>query len=102
MKIQIPIFKKNFKNKKSEINPNIYWNYVLYLTVVLILGAFAFGFYVFIRIDKDFTTISDEQKEKTSTLKKERIDNILKYFEEREQKSIEILNSPAGIVDPSI
>ncbi len=93
--------KKNFK--KKVFNPNFYWVLLIYGTLFLSLLFLFFGYYLFRQISKEpvlGTTTLDYQQIKT--VKKERIDAVLKYFSEREKKSNQILNSPSPLVDPSL
>lgn len=101
MEIKFLKNKKVFKKKEIETDPNLYWKYVLLVTFILILVSCAFGFYLFSKTNKNlmFPTVNlDEQ----GAIKKERLDNVLEYFKERENKSIEISNSPSPISDPSL
>jgi len=50
----------------------------------------------------DASVLSVPGASEQETIKKERIDKILEYFSEREKKSIEIINSPSPIIDPSL
>jgi hypothetical protein len=102
MKINFFKLKKNFKKKRSEINPNIYWNYLLYITLVFILCAFAFGLYIFMETNEDLTIQAVEEGDQFSKIKKERIDIVLEYFSKKKEKSFDILNYPLDIVDPSL
>ncbi|OGI71358.1 hypothetical protein A3B84_00645 [Candidatus Nomurabacteria bacterium RIFCSPHIGHO2_02_FULL_35_13] len=101
MEIKFLKKKKNFTKGDLNTKPDLYWRYILYMTFTLIFASFAFGLYLFIKINKESNLPvinTDEQK----TIKKERIDKVLEYFEERKNKSIEILNSPSPIIDPSL
>ena len=93
--------KKKFRKGGSGVKPNLYWKYILYVTFFLIIGSFVFGFYFFMKTNEQLTlpTIKTSKKE---TIKKERLNDVLKYFTEREKKSTEILNTPSPIIDPSL
>jgi hypothetical protein len=93
--------KNQFRKKGIDIKPDLYWMYILSLTFILILLAFIFGLYLFININKEMV-LPVANIEKDSALKKERFKKVLEYFDQREIKSIEILNSPSPIVDPSL
>ena len=104
--MQIKLFKKekNFQNKKESfwLDINLYWKFAVCFIFLVAVGAYFFGYYLFVKINEesDFGVTAD--KGQTQTVKKERIDKVLQYFSEREKKSAEILNSPAPIIDPSL
>ena len=93
--------KKKFKKGGLGIKPDLYWRYILYTTFALIFLSSVFGLYLFMKINNEpippVVNVNGE-----NSIKKERIDKVLEYFSEREKKSIEILNSPSPIVDPSL
>lgn len=103
MNINIEFLKKKKKFTKggSGLKPDLYWRYVLLITFLLVLLSFVFGFFLFLDVtkDRDFSAISVNERD---TLKKEKINSVLFYFKERENKSNEILNSPSVVVDPSL
>ncbi len=101
IKIKIPKRKRNFRKKKSEINPNIYWNYLLYLTFFLIVASFAFGTYAFLWVNKGPGDSAAEPAYKNA-VGKDRMDQVLDIFSKRNIRSMEITNSPAPVVDPSL
>jgi hypothetical protein len=92
---------KKFKKASLIIKPDLYWRYLIYMTFFLILVSCVFGFYLFIKINKEpiLPVVSTGGE---GLIKKERINKVLEYFKERENKSIEILNSPSPIIDPSL
>ena len=93
--------KKKFRKGGLGIRPDLYWRYILYMTFTLILFSCVFGVYFFMKINKGpVLPVADTSEQEA--IKKERFDKILEYFSEREKKSIEILNSPSPIVDPSL
>ena len=102
--MQIKFFKlkkeKNFKKKSSEIRPYFYWSLIFYMGLGLTLLAFAFGFYFFRQINKEYVSANSTKGQET--VKRERIQKVLEYFSLREEKSQKILNSPAPVIDPSL
>lgn len=102
MKIYFPKKEKSFRKKSSEINVQLYWNIIFYLGFVLMLAASAFGFYFFRQITSVSVLEESGGSKQTETVKKERIEKVLEYFAEKKQKSNQILNSPAPVVDPSL
>jgi len=93
--------KKKFRKGGIGIKPDLYWRYILYMTFSLIVIFCVFGLYLFWEINNESITPAVDTLEQ-DTVKKERIDKVLEYFLEREEKSVEILNSPSPIIDPSL
>ncbi|MEK7060148.1 MAG: hypothetical protein AAB970_00810 [Patescibacteria group bacterium] len=93
--------KKKFKKGGLGIKPDLYWRYILYMTFILIFLSCAFGLYFFIKTNEKpiIPTVGVNGQD---TIKKERFDKVLEYFSEREKKSLQILNSPSPIIDPSL
>ena len=54
------------------------------------------------KMAKEFDLNIEQENDKKEITQKERIKNVLEYFLEREKKSIEIINSPSPIIDPSL
>ncbi len=100
MQIKFLKKKKKFVKGGSNIKPDLYWRCILYMTFALILISCAFGLYLFLKINQESTTNSTIVNNQ-EIIKKERLNKVLEYFKERENKSIEILNSPSPIIDPS-
>lgn len=94
--------KKSFKKESFSVNPNTYFRFVVAIAFGVVLVGFGLGFYTF----KEFGTESIEKVYKSNDSvelsKKEKIEKVLEYFSVREQKSVEIINSPAPVVDPSL
>jgi len=101
MEIKFLKKKKKFIKGGLSIKPDLYWRYILYMTFTLIFISCAFGLYLFIKINRELTSPITNINEQ-EIIKKERLDEVLKYFKKRENKSIEILNSPSPIIDPSM
>jgi len=93
--------KRDFIKEDMDIKPSLYWRYILYMTFVLIIISCIFGAYLFMKVNKKLDLPNINLSEQ-GIVKKERINKVLEYFKEREDKSIEILNSPSPIVDPSL
>lgn len=53
MKIKFPKIKKHFKKDSSEIKPDLYWKIILNSSFVFIVLFCVFGYYNFIRINKE-------------------------------------------------
>lgn len=101
--MQIKFFKtkKNFKKKNLELNPYLYWKLIVLSAIILTTGAFVFGYYTFIQTQED-STDSIKNSINKKPIEKERIEKVLDYFSLREKKSVQIINSPSPVVDPSL
>jgi len=102
----IKFFKKgnNFAKKKDGffLSINFYWRLaVLFIFLMALISAF-FGYYFFRQINEELIKEEANAISPAETVKKERIEKVLEYFSLRKQKSDEILNSPAPIIDPSL
>lgn len=102
MKLEIPKFKKSFKKESFSVNPNTYFRYVIIISFAVILVGFGFGFYSFKEFGSDSSSTTNNYEKTIELSKKEKIKKVLEYFSERENKSIEIVNSPAPVTDPSL
>jgi len=101
MEIKFLQKKKVFKKVGSQIRPDLYWGYILLLVFIIIFVSLVLGFLLFIKVNKE-SELSIESTGGQESIKKERLDEALKFFENRKNKSIEILNSPSPIIDPSL
>ncbi|MCX6752040.1 MAG: hypothetical protein NTZ87_00865 [Candidatus Nomurabacteria bacterium] len=106
--MQIKFFKKEKKFKKQKeslwLNINVYWKLAVgFMFLIIILSGF-FGYYSFQKINKESETVSSgtDANSQIETVKKEKIDKVLEYFSQRKDKSSQILNSPAPVIDPSL
>lgn len=99
---KINIKKNNIKKENFQPNPNLYWKIILYTIFLLILISFAFGFYFFTRTNKEMISLDENIKKQSEIVQKDRIEKVLEYFSERENKSAIILNSASPVVDPSL
>ena len=93
--------KKKFKKEKFQINPNLYWRYLLLFAAILIGAAFLFGFFVFESVKRNSLVSPDYSNEREATGQKERIIQMIEYFDDRERKRQEIISSPSAVTDPS-
>ncbi|KKQ27693.1 MAG: hypothetical protein US45_C0015G0009 [Candidatus Nomurabacteria bacterium GW2011_GWA1_37_20] len=104
--MMIKFFKKekNFKKEKESLwlNINFYWKLAVCFMFLIFLLSFVFGYRLFMRINKESTFSIDDGSGKVETVKKEEIEKVLEYFSLREQKSNQILNFPAPVIDPSL
>jgi|SRR3990167_6140748 len=101
MEIKIFKRKRSFKKGGLHSDPNIFWEALLLLGFSVFVASCVFGFYLFRTISQKFTSLGDQVQSETRTVSKERINKILEYFSDKQQRSSEIINSPSPIVDPS-
>ena len=104
--MEIKLFKKEkrfTKNKGSSwLDIYLFWKLsILFLLLIIILSSI-FGYYFFVQTNKEFVAPPVVEGGQTHTVNKEKIKKVLEYFSTREEKSNEILNSSAPIVDPSL
>jgi len=99
-------FKKerNFKKEREGMyfNINFFWKIAVCLMFLVTLVALFFGYRIFIQTNKEIVLERSNINGQFETIKKDRIEEVLKYFSARKQKSNEILNYPASISDPSL
>lgn len=101
MKIEIFKKKNNYKKEDFRIKPDLYWKLILCLVFFITLASFAFGFYLFLQVNKEFVLPANSGGQ-IETVDKERIEKVLEYFRVREERSDEILNFPPSVIDPSL
>lgn len=101
--MKIKIFKKDnsFKKKDFQLNPNFYWKLVLFFVLLFTLASLVFGYYRFLRLNQEPILEITGNSGQVPKINKDRILKVLNYFLERDKKSIQILNTPAPVVDPS-
>ena len=102
----IKFSKKEKKFKKEKINfysnMNFYWRFaVIFLFLVIILVSFL-GYSLFMKVNKEYILPLASIDKQVEKVKKEQVEKVLDYFSTKEQKSTEILNSPAPVIDPSL
>ena len=93
---------KSFKKESLGLNLNFYWKLAVYFIFLVILFSFFFGYYFFKQINEEPVWEADGDNSQVETIRKEKIEKVLEYFSLRKQKSNQILNSPAPIIDPSL
>lgn len=105
MKIEFSKFfkkEKNFKKKDFVIDALFYWKLVVWITFVIIIASFIFGYLLFTKINREPDLSNLNETEQIPTIDQDRMFRVLEIFQKREAKSIEILNSPVPVVDPSL
>ncbi len=102
MDLKIFKIKSNFKKEKLPVRPNLVWSIILFVALVLVLASFFLGTILFMQINKDLEISTEQIRGQVKMVKKEKIEEALKYFTEREEKSTEILSLPSPVVDPSL
>jgi len=102
MNIEFFKTKKDFNKKGYQLNLSVYWKIILFSIFLIIMLSFFYGYNLFIEINKDFVITNTDTNDQVENRRQKRIQNILKYFSDRETNSFNIINSPPSIVDPSI
>lgn len=102
--MKIKFFKKeiSFKKKDFSFDPNLYWRIVVIFTFSFMMLSFFFAYRLFNQIEGEFTLPTMSASEQIPTVKEDRLEKVLFYFTEKEQKSAEVLIAPSAIVDPSL
>ena len=102
--MEIKLFKKekNFKKRGSWFDLRFYWEISLCFAFLAIVFSVFFGYYLFRKINQEPTSSYDGPAPAARAAEKEKIENILKYFSARAQKSKQTINSPSPVSDPSI
>lgn len=91
--------KKNFKKRGVHAALVRGWEFVVLFTLLVSVVFLAFGFKLFIDTNRGLETPPAGSDRKL--VDRGRIDRALRIFSEREQRTAEILSSPAPVVDPS-
>lgn len=102
MEIKVFKIKKGFRKGGLHTNPDVYWNILQGVALVIVLGSFIFSFLFSKKVNKELVLSTENTDQQAETISKERIDQALEYFSLRKQKSNQILNSPSPVVDPSL
>lgn len=102
MKIKFFKKEKNFKKSSLHLNPGLFWKLSIFMIFLVAVFSSFFGYYFFMKINKESILLTGGTSGQVETVKDERIFRVLEYFSLRTQKSNQILNSPAPIIDPSL
>jgi len=96
--------KKKYKKEKFKLSPAVYWRIILVVFFVF-LGNLAFlGFSVYSDVSsEDFGFFINENiRGKIIKEKENEVQEIVSFFEERENQRIKYLENPIIIIDPSL
>jgi hypothetical protein len=102
MKIELFKAKQKWRKGGFHTNPNVGWGLILVVSLLLILAALTFGGLLFLETRADYVPEESGNGGQIRIVKKARILQALEYFEEREERSREILIDGAPVVDPSL
>lgn len=94
--------RKSFKKNDYQINPDVFWKMILWIIFFVIVLSFIYGFFLFLQTNKDLNFNAkniNDNKEEERILRTEKISN---YFNERKNKSAEIIKSVSPVSDPSL
>lgn len=97
------LFKKHktFRKGGLHVDPNICWNYILVVSVLITLGAFILGFLLWRDVSREPQDASMTNSAQVEAVSKGRINASLEYFHGRLDKSLKILENSSPVVDPS-
>jgi hypothetical protein len=101
MQIKFPKFKRSFKKGGIHNSPDIYWDIIQLVSLLIILASMVYGFFLFRTINDAFNQTNNNVSDKNTAVNKDRIESALKVFEIKEKTSLDIINSPSPIIDPS-
>ncbi|KKR67950.1 MAG: hypothetical protein UU10_C0033G0010 [Parcubacteria group bacterium GW2011_GWF1_40_6] len=105
MKIEFSkLFKKekNFKKKDFVLDALFYWKLAVGGAFVLIIASFIFGYLLFSKINTEPDLLNLNETEQIPIIDQDRMLRVFEIFQKREAETIEILNSPVPVVDPSL
>ncbi len=106
MQIKFLKFKReeHYKKKKEDVQStmHLYWEVAVCFMGVVTLLALLLGYFLFMSINQEPAAQSANSNSSHDTIKKDRLDKVLQYFSTKAQNSIQILNSPAPVTDPSV
>lgn len=102
MKIKFLTKKNSFRKKDFNLTPAFYWKIILFGILIAIIFSFLFGYRLFTEINQEVVLSIDNTNNQNPKVNKEKLSKVLNYFSERENKSIQIINSPTSVVDPSL
>ena len=102
--MNIKIFKTQKKFQKENLNekPYFFWKLVLSAMSIIILASFGFGYYIFLQSNKEVVLTEADLGGTLETVNTGRLDGVLEYFNAREKKSEQVINSPSPVIDPSL
>lgn len=89
--------------EKLEIKPYRIWLFILSSFAILLILILLFGVIIFLNIssDKAFAIKQSGQRVFKDTLDKERLNNILEYYDDKRVLLEQRMRSPLRIDDPS-
>ncbi|MFZ1020104.1 MAG: hypothetical protein WAN61_03935 [Minisyncoccia bacterium] len=102
MKINFLKKKNSFQKKNFTFNASLYWKLILLGALAIMLGSFFYGYHLFKEVDQDSVLLVVNTPEQNQTVNINSLQKMLNLFSNRAEKSNQILNSPAPVVDPSL
>lgn len=102
MKINFFTKSNNFKKKDFNFNTSFYWKLALFGGFIIIILSFFFGYNLFVQINQETPSLDVNVGGQSPLVNKEKLDKILNIFLDKENRSLQIINSKALIVDPSL
>jgi len=103
--MKLDFFKKNkdsFKPKKNNLNPNVYWIIIFFTGLFLTLCSFAFGFYMFAKVEKIIGEHPTSPELELLKVNRAGLNEVIEYFNKKHEIRNDILNTEPLVVDPSV
>ncbi|MCC7160492.1 hypothetical protein IT399_02120 [Candidatus Nomurabacteria bacterium] len=102
MKINFFTKKNSFKKRDFNFNTSFYWKIAVISGFLMIILVFFFGYNLFVQINKETILPDSSAGGQSPTVNKEKLEKVLNIFSGKEEKSLQIINSRAPVVDPSL
>lgn len=102
MKINFFTKANNFKKKDFNFNTSLYWKIALLIGLLIIMASSFFGYNLFTKINQETILPDSNAGGQGPSVDKGRLEKIIDLFSKREDKSLQIINSPVTVVDPSL
>lgn len=99
--LHLPQKKKVYKKQNFSASLDLCWNAVLFAFFTVVIASFVFGFYMYIRVNKE-PFYSPHVSVELPEAEHAKLNRALSHFNELEAKSAEIKTAPAAMRDPSI
>ncbi len=95
--------KKNTGTPKIKISKKIDgWIFLLVISFFILVLIFVGSFLFFTKVSQDEYFKSSSPEVSSEILSREKLNKVLEYFENRKQKTDEILSAPLSLPDPSL
>lgn len=93
---------RKIKKENSDVQTDLYWKFIVIFSFVCVCVAFGFGIYFFQNLNNTTQNANEKNVQNNDLINKNKLDSVIKYFTEKEQKSKDIIVKPAPVIDPSL